>query len=219
MKIFLDTAHLAAIEKAKATGLINGITTNPTHLSKEGNNIRQLLLNICAVMAPDDVSIEITEQEPQKVYEQAKRIAALASNVVVKIPCYKDYVPVIKKLVDEGVLVNITLLFSTVQGLLMAKLGVKYISPFIGRLDDIDVNGLDLIRDLRHLIDTYNFSTQLLAASVRHILHVHEVALLGADIATIPVTLFDVLLEHPLTDKGMKQFENDWKKLDIKQFP
>lgn len=219
MRIFLDTAHLADIEKAKATGLINGITTNPTHLSKEGSDISKLLLRICSVMAPDDVSIEITEQEPQKVYEQAKKIAGIASNVVVKVPCYKEYVPIIKKLVEEAIPVNITLLFSAVQGLLMAKLGVKYISPFIGRLDDIDMDGLAIIQDLRHIIDTYNFSTQILAASLRHTLHVHKVALIGADIATLPVKLFDSLLDHPLTNKGMQQFDEDWQKLGIKQFP
>lgn len=219
MKLFLDTANLEAIEKAKATGLINGITTNPTHLSKEGGDVRKLLVRICEIMAPHDVSIEITETEPQSVYEQAQRLANLANNVVVKIPCSRIYVPIVRKLVDEGIGINITLLFSAVQGLLMAKLGVKYISPFIGRLDDSDINGLSVVRDLRIMFDNYDFSTQILAASIRHTLHVHAVALEGADIATIPVKLFDTLVDHPLTDKGMILFDTDWKKLGIKEFP
>jgi transaldolase len=219
MEIFLDTANLASIEKGKATGLTNGITTNPTHLSKESGDIKGLLLRICQVMAPYDVSIEVTEQEPQKVYEQAKRIAALASNVVVKVPCHNQYVPIVKRLVDEGVAINITLLFSAVQGLMMAKLGVKYISPFIGRLDDIDTNGMQVIADLRRILDNYQFKTQILAASIRHPLHVHQVALLGANVATIPVKLFESLLDYPLTDKGMAQFDQDWRKLGLSTFP
>lgn len=219
MKIFLDTAHLQAIEKAQKTGLIDGITTNPTHLSKEGGDISELLQKICSIMQPGDVSIEITEKEPQAVYEQAKRISAIASNVVVKVPCFMDYTPIIKKLVQEGVAVNITLVFSVNQGILMAKLGVKYISPFIGRLDDIDTQGINVIYDLKTAMKNYQFSSQILAASLRNPLHFHEAALAGADIATTPVHLFESLLNHPLTDRGMLLFDDDWKKLGIKKFP
>lgn len=219
MKFFLDTANLNAIEKAHETGLINGITTNPTHLSKEGGDIITLIKRICKIMEPDDVSVEITEKESAAVYKQAKEIAALASNVVVKVPCHKEYAPIIKKLVEDGVAVNITLLFSVNQGLLMSKLGVKYISPFIGRLDDIDVEGIDVIYDLKQIMHNYNFTTQILAASMRSPLHIHQAALAGADIATVPVKLFESLLDHPLTDKGMLLFDEDWKKLGIKKFP
>ena len=218
MKIFLDTAHLPAIEKALETGLINGVTTNPTHLSKEGD-ILPLLKKICSVMDPYDVSIEITEKEPNAVYSQAKKIAALAPNVVVKIPCYFPYTPIIKKLVDEGIAINITLLFSLNQGLMMAKLGVKYISPFMGRLDDIEGDAVGLIQDLKTMLTTYDYETELLAASLRHRAHLQEAILAGADIATLPVKLFDSLLEHPLTTKGMKSFDEDWQKLGIKTFP
>ncbi len=219
MKIFLDTAHLPAIIKARETGLIDGITTNPTHLSKESGDIVDLLKKICKIMQPDDVSIEITEQEPAAVYKQAKEIAAIASNVVVKVPCFMPYTPIIKKLVEEGINVNITLLFSLNQGLLMSKLGVKYISPFIGRLDDIDDEGIKLIFDLKRTMENYQFPTKILAASLRNPLHFHKAALAGADVATVPVTLFESLLNHPLTDKGMKLFDDDWKKLGIKKFP
>lgn len=223
MKIFLDTAHLPAIEEGKKNGLINGITTNPSLLSKELGNesgkILNILVKICQIMAPNDVSIEITEKEPQKVYSQAKKIADIAPNVVVKIPCHKDYVQTISKLVQEGINVNITLLFSLVQGLLMFKLGVKYISPFIGRLDDIDTDGLKLISDLHQVKKNYGYKTEILAASIRSITEVHEVALIGTDIATIPVSLFNQLIEHPLTDKGIGIFDRDWSKLNIPHFP
>lgn len=219
MKIFLDTANLESISKAKETGLIDGITTNPSHLSKESKNIKELLNKICDTMAPGSVSIEVTEKDPKDVYNQAKKIADIASNVAVKIPCHKDYLAIIKKLVKEGVTINITLMFSLPQALLMAKLGVKYISPFIGRLDDIDTDGIQLIYDIRTMLDNYGFETELLAASLRHTRHVHDVALAGADIATIPVTLFNSLLDHPLTDKGIKLFDQDWQKLGITKFP
>ncbi|MBA2306987.1 fructose-6-phosphate aldolase, partial [Candidatus Dependentiae bacterium] len=193
MKLFLDTAHLPTIKKGLETGLIEGITTNPTLLSKEGDAITDLLKEICSTMEPYDVSVEVTQRDPKALYAQARRIADLASNVVVKVPCLPEYTPLIKQLVQEGIAVNITLIFSAVQGLLMAKLGVKYISPFVGRLDDIDINGIDLVRDLKKIQDTYGFKTQLLAASLRSPLHVHDAALAGADVATLPPTLFDLL--------------------------
>lgn len=219
MKIFLDTANLSAIENAKKTGLIDGITTNPTHLSKEGGDSLDLLKKICALMAPADVSIEVTEKEPDKIYQQAQKISLIAPNVVVKIPCTIEYAPIIKKLVEEGIAINMTLLFSANQGLLMAKLGVKYISPYVGRLDDIESNGIKLIYDLKKILSNYNFKTQLLAASLRTPVHFHEAALAGADCATIPPLLFETLLTHPLTTKGIGLFDEDWQKLGIKKFP
>lgn len=218
MKFFLDTANLEALTKAKKTGLINGVTTNPTHLSREGEGTH--LVKQIATLLPDcDISVEVTEKSPEAVYNQAKEIAQLAPNIVVKIPCSKDYVPVIHTLVQEGIPLNITLLFSVVQGLCMAKLQVKYISPFVGRLDDIDADGIQLIRDLREVLDTYDYKTELLAASLRSIPHIRDSALAGADIATLPVKLFEKMLDHPLTDKGIKLFDEDWQKLGIKKFP
>ncbi len=219
MKLFLDTAHLPTITQGLETGLIEGITTNPTHLSKESGDIIGLLKKICSTMDPYDVSIEITEKDPSAVYKQAHRIAALAPNVVVKIPCLAEYTPLIKELVQEGIAVNITLVFSALQGLLMAKLGVKYISPFIGRLDDIDTNGIELVRDLKTMQTLYGFKTQILAASLRSPLHVHNSALAGADAITVPQSLFALLLKHPLTDKGVLLFDHDWQKTSITTFP
>jgi len=220
MKIFLDTADVKEIKKWISTGLVDGITTNPSLLSKQKSDAKKIIKEICKIVAPSPVSVEVTEKDPKKVYAQATHIAKLAKNVVVKVPCHLDYVPVIKKLVDEGVTLNITLVFSLVQGMMMCKLGVAYISPFIGRIDDIGAPGLQLIADLRQMVDEYVFlNTKILAASIRGVRHLHEVALLGADIATVPVAVLEKSMHHPLTDKGMDKFLADWQKLGIKKFP
>lgn len=219
MKIFLDTANLESIKKFKSTGLVDGITTNPSHLSKESGDIVSLLKEICEVMNPYPVSIEVTESKPENVYEQAKKISALASNVIVKIPCAPEYLSIINKLVKEKINLNITLVFSLVQALSVAKLGVKYISPFIGRLDDIGINGLKLLQEIIFMKDIYGFESEILAASLRNIDHINGAILAGADIATIPVSLFENLSEHELTIKGMEKFNKDWEKLEIKKFP
>jgi len=229
MKIFLDTANIEQIKYWNNTGIIDGVTTNPTHLSilrpleaqdEQDQNIKKLLQEICTIMSHGDVSIEVTETEPEKVYIQAKEIAAMADNVVVKIPCHQEYYQIIKKLVDENIKLNITLLFSLIQGLIMCKLGVKYISPFVGRLDDIDTDGIELIDDLRIMVDEYQFKkTQILAASIRNVRHFHNAILIGTDAITVPATVLEKAVKHPLTDKGMKKFIDDWKKLGIKQFP
>jgi transaldolase len=219
MKIFLDTAHLATIQQWAETGLIDGVTSNPSHLSKEGGDPKKIINDICALLPEGDISVQVTEKSPEAVYKQAKAIAKLAPNIIVKVPCAKEYYPVIKKLVAEGVKVNITLLFTLVQALFMCKLGVRYISPFIGRLDDIDVDGLALIAELRQMIDTYGFETQILAASIRDDRHFHGVILFGADAATVPVTVLEKAATHPLTDQGRALFDADWAKLGIRQFP
>lgn len=221
MKIFLDTAQLSAITKWIDTGLINGITTNPTTLSMAAGSEHptELLKKICTLMKGSPVSIQVTATDPLHVYEQARQIAALAENVVVKIPCHLMYAATIKKLVAEGILINITLVFSVNQALAMCKLGVAYISPFIGRLDDMGINGMHVARDIRNLIDTYAFSTQLLVASIRNMEHMQQAVALGADCATIPPVLLEMLCKHPLTDLGMTRFAADWQKLDIESFP
>jgi transaldolase len=219
MKIFLDTANKELIEKWAQTGLIDGITTNPTHLSKENSNPTEQVLAICNLLPSGIISVEVVETEPEKVYTQACSIAALAQNIAVKIPCHAQYYPIIKRLVNQGITLNITLVFSLAQGLMMAKLGVHYISPFIGRLDDTNGNGIELVQQLRAMLDCYQFNTQLLAASIRDVTHFEKVILAGADIATIPVAVFENALTHQLTDKGMAQFLHDWKTLHITQFP
>jgi len=220
MKIFLDTANTELIKKWAHTGLIDGVTTNPTHLSKEGNNPTATILTICNMLPKGVISVEVVETDPDKIYTQAHAIGALANNIAVKIPCHVQYYPVIKRLINDGIIVNITLVFSLAQGLMMAKLGAHYISPFIGRLDDTGNNGSELVEQLRHMLDWYGFkNTQLLAASIRDAHHLEKVINAGADIATVPVAVLEQSLTHPLTDAGMAQFLADWKTLNIAKFP
>jgi transaldolase len=219
MKIFLDTPNVQAIKKWLPTGLIDGVTTNPSNLSKEGGDPKKHVLEICKILPDGLISVEVTEKNPELVYKQAQEIAKLASNVVVKIPCHADYYTVIKKLVDEGIKLNITLVFTAIQGLMMSKIGVEIISPFVGRWDDIDIEGSDLLVEMREMIDQYDFSTQVLAASIRSPRHFNKAILAGADIITLPIEVFEKSIEHPLTNLGMEKFEADWKELGIKQFP
>lgn len=219
MKIFLDTAHVESIKKWAQTGLIDGVTTNPTHLSKEGGAPEKIIAAICQLLPEGDISVEVTEVEPENVYKQAKSIAQLSENVVVKIPCHLNYYPVIKQLVDDGIRINITLVFTLIQSMMMCKLGVEYISPFVGRLDDIDVSGIEAIAEIRAMIDEYDFSSHVLAASLRHVRHVHEAIAAGAHAITLPVEVLEKCTMHPLTDIGMATFLSDWRKLGIKIFP
>ncbi|HXW86058.1 MAG TPA: transaldolase family protein [Candidatus Bathyarchaeia archaeon] len=219
MKFFLDTAHVASIKELISTGLINGVTTNPTHLSKEKMAPREVVETICVFLPEGDISVEVTETEPDAVYKQACAIAQIAPNVIVKVPCYKTYYAVIKQLVDEDIPVNVTLVFSVLQGLMMCKLGVRYISPFVGRWNDIDMDGMEIVHELRALIDQYNFDTEILVASVRSVRQVHEAAMAGADVTTMPVDILQKMMDHPLTDQGMELFAQDWKRLHISHFP
>lgn len=217
MKIFLDTADFKAIEKYEF--LLDGVTTNPTLLFKAGGDPQQNIKKICSIMVGKDVSVEVTEKRPKAIYQQAKAIAALGNNVVVKIPCYKDYYPIIQQLILEGIHINVTLVFTVIQALFMCKLGVKYVSPFVGRWDDIDVDGVKPLYEIRQMINEYGYDTEILAASLRHVRNVHDAILAGADVATIPVKVLEKTMEHVLTDRGIAKFEADWKKLGIKQFP
>lgn len=219
MKIFLDTAHLEKIKQWTHTGLVDGITTNPSNLSKEGKNPTELLKAICKTMDSGDVSAEITQESPQDAYKQAHALAKIAKNIVVKIPCAHQYYPIIKTLVDEGVAINVTLVFTLAQGMFMSKLGVKYISPFVGRWDDIDGDGAVLLYELRKMIDQYNYKTKILAASLRTVRHLHQAIDAGADVATLPVELFEKSMDHLLTQQGIEKFNADWQKLGVKQFP
>lgn len=218
MKIFLDTADSKAIEKWSDTGLIDGVTTNPTHLSKSGSP-KKTVLAISKLLPRGDISVEITHKKAQDVYKQAKAIAKLAKNIVVKIPCHRDYFSVIHKLVQEKIKLNITLVFTPIQAMLMCKLGVKYISPFVGRWDDIDVDGAELLEQLRHMIDQYDFKTEILAASLRTVRNVDDAIMAGADVITVPPALLEKVSDHILTNQGIARFDADWKKLGIKTFP
>lgn len=215
MKIFLDSADRKLIEKYLSTGLIDGVTTNPSLLSAQGQNSKEVILDILR-MVPGDVSIEVVEKSPDAVYEQAHQIAKLGDNAIVKIPFAFEYLPTIAKLVEDGVQLNITLVFSSLQALMVAKLGVTYISPFVGRLDDIGSDGMVLIEDLVTLKQQYEFPSQILAASIRHVMHWERAALLGADVATVPPALIEAACHHPLTEVGIKKFDQDWQKLGKK---
>jgi len=219
MNIFLDTAHVPTIKKWIETGLVDGVTTNPSHLSKETENPTTLIKEICALFLDGDISVQVTEKKPDAIYKQAHAIAQLSDNITVKIPCHKDNFPIIKRLVDDGIKINITLLFTLIQGLFMCKLGVRYISPFVGRWDDIDVDGIALIPELRQMVDEYGFETKILVGSVRSVRHMHDAILAGADVVTVPAELLEKAATHPLTDKGMMLFDADWAKLGVRQFP
>jgi transaldolase len=217
MKLFLDTANLEDI-RAWAY-LIDGVTTNPSHLAHENKDPKKQVLEICSLLPDKDISVEVTLTEPKAVADQARAIAKLAPNIVVKIPCYQPYYPIIAQLVREGIKINVTLVFTLVQSLFMCKLGVKYISPFIGRWDDIDVEGVDILFELRSMVDQYSFSTQILAASIRSIRHLHEAILAGADVATVPTAVLEKSSQHILTKEGMEKFNADWNKLGHTKFP
>jgi transaldolase len=220
MKLFLDSADYTAIQQWVATGLIKGVTTNPTLLSKFPDKApKDSIKDICTVMGTYPVSVEVTERAPEAVYEQALRIAALAPNVVVKIPCLKEYLSVIHRLVEQGIKINITLVFSAVQALMMAELRVAYVSPFIGRLDDIGLDGIQVIADTSHIFATYEYKTEVLAASIRSVADIQQAALAGAAIATVPVPLIAKGLDHPLSTQGLNQFLKDWQALGSIPFP
>ena len=212
MKLFLDTGSIDEIKAAAATGVLDGITTNPSLVAKEGRNFRQLVAEICEIV-DGPVSAEVTEADAEGMVRQGMELSAIHRNVVVKVPLFKEGIMAVKKLSSKGVKVNVTLCFSATQALLAAKAGATYISPFIGRLDDISQVGMDLIRDIRVIYDNYDYSTQILTASVRHPVHVLEAALAGSDVATMPYKVFEALFKHPLTDIGNEKFLADWKKL------
>jgi transaldolase len=215
MKIFLDTADLSEIRRAADAGLIDGITTNPSLLSKaagsEGDP-RAILEEICAVV-PGPISAEVVAIDGETMIREGRKLAKIADNIVVKAPLTEEGLVACRSLRAEGIPVNVTLCFSPTQALLAAKASASYISPFVGRLDDVSTDGMDLIRQIRVIYDNYGFETEILAASIRHPQHVVESALAGADVGTMPPKVLWQLLEHPLTDKGLAGFLADWEKL------
>jgi transaldolase len=214
MKFFLDTADLADIRWASQAGLIDGITTNPTLLAKSAKDVdpNDVLKEICSLV-DGPVSAEVVATDADGMYREGKELAKLADNIVVKIPMIETGLPAIRKLVTDGIGVNVTLCFSSVQCLIAAKAGATYVSPFIGRIDDAGQEGMDVIREARTIFDNYDIETEILAASIRHPRHVAEAAMLGADVATMPTDVMKKLLRHPLTDRGLEQFLSDWAKL------
>ncbi len=215
MKFFIDTANLDQIREAQALGVLDGVTTNPSLMAKEGitgrNNILKHYVDICDIVE-GDVSAEVIATDYEGMIKEGEELVDLHEQIVVKVPMIKDGVKALKYFSDKGIRTNCTLVFSVGQALLAAKAGATYVSPFIGRLDDISTDGLNLIAEIRHVYDNYAFETQILAASVRHTMHVIDCAKLGADVMTGPLSSIEGLLKHPLTDIGLAKFLADYKK-------
>lgn len=212
MKFFIDTANLDEIREANELGMIDGVTTNPSLVAKEGDiDFKEHIAAICAIVK-GDVSAEVTALDTEGMLKEGRELAKIAPNVVVKCPLTLDGLKATRRFREEGTKVNVTLCFSAAQALLAAKAGASYISPFIGRLDDVATDGMQLIRDILQIYGNYGFETEVLAASIRHPMHIVDCALAGADVATIPFKVITQLVKHPLTDKGLEAFLTDWKK-------
>lgn len=212
MKFFLDTADLKEIKDAASWGVLDGITTNPSHVAKSGRNFKEVIAEICEIV-PGPVSAEVIATDYENIVKQGRILAGIAPNVVVKVPVILEGLKAIKTLSDEGIKINTTLCFSPMQSLLAAKAGATYVSPFIGRLDDIGHEGMEGIRQLRAIFDNYEVATQILVASVRSPLSVGDAAVIGADVVTLPYSVFTQLIKHPLTDIGLERFLADWDKV------
>jgi len=211
MKFFIDTANIEEIENLVPTGLIDGVTTNPSLIAKQGSDMAETIKNICSVIS-GPVSAEVTATEFSKMLEEGEYLASIAKNVAVKVPLTIDGLKTCSALRKKGIMVNVTLCFSAAQALLAAKAGATFISPFVGRLDDIGEKGMDLIDDIVTIYDNYAFDTEVLVASVRSKQHLIDAAVIGAHVATLPPKVIYELYEHPLTDKGLKAFLDDWAK-------
>ncbi len=212
MKFFLDTANLDEIKAGAALGIVDGITTNPSLVAKEGKDFKTLVAQICEII-PGPVSAEVVSTTCDEMMKEARTLAKIAPNIIVKLPTIPEGVKALKICSAEGIKTNLTLIFQPLQALIVAKSGASFCSPFLGRLDDIGQDGMALIHDIRHIYDNYGFKTEILAASLRHPMHVVEAAKAGADVGTMPYSVFKMLLNHPLTDIGLAKFLADWKKL------
>lgn len=212
MKFFIDTANIDEIKEANDLGMVDGVTTNPSLVAKEGKEFRGLIKEICALVK-GPVSVEVVSLEAGKMVEEAQDLAAMADNIVIKVPLIEEGLKAVKVLTGKGIKTNVTLCFSPVQALMAAKAGAAYISPFVGRLDDISFVGMDLVEQIAAIYENYAYDTEIIVASVRNPTHVLDAALVGADISTIPLKVIRQLIKHPLTDIGLENFLADWKKL------
>jgi transaldolase len=216
MKFFIDTANIKEIKAANEMGLIDGVTTNPSLMAKENREPRELLKEICKIVK-GPVSAEVVALDAKGMVAEGRELARIAKNIVIKVPITTDGLVAVKQLKKHKIKTNVTLCFSPVQALLAAKAGAAYISPFVGRLDDISIEGMDLIDQIVNIYDNYMFDTEVLVASVRSPMHVLEAAMVGADVATIPFKVIEQLAKHPLTDIGLAKFLDDWKKVPQKK--
>jgi len=212
MQFFLDTANLDQIKEAASWGILDGVTTNPTLVSRENRRFEDLIKDICGVV-PGPVSVESVSTQADDIIKEARELAKLAENVVVKIPICVEGIKATHALAQEGIKVNTTLIFSANQAILAAKAGSRYVSPFIGRLDDISHDGLELVDQIVSIYNNYGFETEVIVASIRHPLHIVESAMMGADIVTVPFAILEKMAKHPLTDIGMERFLKDWEKV------
>lgn len=212
MKIFIDTANVKEIKEAVSLGLIDGVTTNPSLIARENRPAEDLLKEICALVS-GPVSAEVISLEAEGMLKEARQLSKIAKNIVVKIPLIKEGLKAVRVLATEGIKTNVTLCFSVTQALLTAKAGADYISPFVGRLDDISEKGMDLVKNIKAIYNNYGFKTKIIVASIRNPIHVVESALMGADVATIPFAVIEQLIKHPLTDIGIQRFLDDYKKI------
>ena len=212
MKFFIDTADVNEIKEAESLGILDGVTTNPTLISKTGRPFKETIEEICTIVK-GPVSAEVVSTDTEGIIKEGRDLAKIADNIVVKVPLIKDGLKAVKVLTSEGIKVNVTLCFSSNQALLAAKVGATYISPFVGRLDDKGHTGMEVIDEIRTIYDNYGFETEIIVASIRNPLHVRDAALMGADIATIPFAVFNNIVKHPLTDEGLKNFLADWEKV------
>jgi len=211
MKFFIDTANVKEIKQAVEMGMVDGVTTNPSLVAKEGRKFEEVLKDICRIV-DGPVSAEVVSLEAKGMVTEGKKLAKIGDNIVIKVPMTVEGLKAVKMFAASGIRTNVTLVFSTSQALLAAKAGAAFISPFVGRLDDISENGMDMINDVMTILDNYGFASEVIVASVRHPMHVVEAALIGADIATIPYKVIEQLAKHPLTDIGIEKFLSDWKK-------
>ena len=211
MKFFIDTANIDEIKEAASLGVLDGVTTNPSLVAKEGKDFRKLLDEICAIV-DGPVSAEVVSTDVEGIMKEGRELAKIHKNIIVKVPLIKEGLKAVKRLKSEGIRANVTLCFSANQALMAAKAGAYFISPFIGRLDDISHNGMELIKQIVTIYKNYNYETEVLVASVRHPLHVVDAAMIGAHICTMPFKVIDQLIKHPLTDIGLEKFLADWKK-------
>jgi transaldolase len=215
MKFFIDTANIVEIREAESLGILDGVTTNPSLVSKEGKNFRKLLDEILEIV-DGPVSAEVIATDYNGILKEARDFADIHDNIVVKVPLIKEGLKAVRTLSEENINTNVTLCFSPSQALMAAKAGATYISPFVGRVDDISTSGMDLVSQIIQIYRNYNYDTQVLVASIRHPLHLVEAALMGADVCTMPFAVINKLFNHPLTDVGLKNFLSDWQKLNDK---
>jgi transaldolase len=212
MKFFIDTANISEIREAAALGIVDGVTTNPTLLSKEKGTYKDILKEICSIV-PGPISAEVVALDAAGMVKEGKELCTIADNVIIKVPCIREGIKAMVMFKHEGIQTNATLCFSALQALVVAKAGATYVSPFVGRIDDVGNPGMELIREIVEIYNNYSFATQVIVASIRHPQHVYEAALIGADVATIPYKVFEQLIKHPLTDVGIKSFLADWEKV------